>query len=77
SILATETSICTTHYYMARGSSAGGAQRLSCLGEQLASLRSAESRMQAFDRQYPTDIVRALMEKSKIYSAVVREGSCN
>lgn len=76
SILATETSICSTRFYMARNPS-GAAQRLSCLGEQLTSLRRAESQMQAVDRQYPTDIVRALMEKSRIYSAVAREGGCN
>jgi len=76
SILATRTSICTTRFYMARNPS-GGAQKVSCLSGQLSALETAESQMRAVDRQYATDIVRAVTEKSRIYSALMRQPSCN
>lgn len=76
SILATRTSICTARFYMNRDPT-GAAQKVSCLSGQLSALQTAESQMRAVDRQYATDITRAMVEKSRIYSAVARQGGCN
>lgn len=76
SILSTETSICSTRYYMSRGRSGGGPSRMGCLTELLSSLRSAQTQMEAADRRY-TNIAQAMAEKSRIYYSVARGGSCN
>ncbi len=76
SILATRTSICTARFYMSRDPARGG-QKISCLNGQLSALQIAENQMRAVDRQYSTDIARALVEKSRIYSGLMRQPSCN
>jgi hypothetical protein len=76
SILATRTSICTAQFYMSRDPARGG-QKVSCLNGQLSALQIAESQMRAVDQQYSTDIARALVEKSRIYSGLMRQPSCN
>ena len=76
SILSTRTSICTTHFYMNNDPS-GGALKVDCLSGQLSALETAERKMRAIDSQYTTDIARALVEKSRIYSGLLRQSGCN
>ena len=74
-ILSTQTGICVARFY-ASNDPASASAKISCLGQLLSALQTAESQMQAVDRRI-TNIAQAMAEKSRIYSAVLRQGGCN
>jgi hypothetical protein len=84
SVLATKTSLCGMQKAIDDNpdKAASYSAKISCLQSQLIALTTAESQLRAVDARYAhssnsTDLVRAVNEKSVIYSQLMRTQSVN
>lgn len=78
SILSCKTRICAERYDMDRNPShaSTASARIDCLNMQMASLQRAEAQMLAAERRFAANPALANAEKSRIYSTVLHNGTC-